>query len=83
MSNRAPGKNMPDLNAFRRAIELYILDEAQRRGITRCALHVDVAALPEDDGVDVMAIVLTLSPEDRDKLKAAVDARNAARKGKN
>jgi hypothetical protein len=72
-----------ELDALRRAIELFILDEARRRGLTRMLLHVDVA--PIDDGkggADVTALVMDISGVTSAEVKEAIEQRAAARKGK-
>ncbi|HKQ66000.1 MAG TPA: hypothetical protein VJZ73_13380 [Methylomirabilota bacterium] len=73
-----------DLDALRRAIEMFILDEARRRGVSRLALHVDVAPMPDGKGgVDVVALVLDMAGEDPADIRRAVDAHVAAKKAKN
>lgn len=76
--------NKPDLDAFRRHLEHYILDEARRRGIVRIALHVDVEPLPDDKGgLDIIALVLDFSGEERSKVAHSIDSHLASKKGKN
>lgn len=73
-----------DHDALRRAIENLILDEARKRGVTRLALHVDVAPMPDGKGgVDVVALVLDMADHDPAEIRAAVDAHVAAKKTKN